>query len=187
MPIRGTTMRFAIALAFTMLATLAWPCSKPETGTIETLMEQATWTVRTGNLDTAEVLALLPNRSRMAKVAIALPAIGRGDEAFRCLTWNVELITPPSIGVRTNSDGNTGDEGGEGQEGGETSYTGLASTETAEFDLELPALRGGAPVRDWRAWLRVKVHFPSDGADVFLSKTGGSDVWLYPVTVQMAY
>ena len=177
-------MRFTIVFAFAMLATAAWPCSKPDGLTLLALMHP-TWTVRTGSTSLAveppeDGVDAMPtpmsSPSRAAKVAIAMPAIGRGDEAFRCLTWDVELILPPGIGVKTDDDGNPG----------ATTYTGLESTATAEFDLTLPALPQNE-VRDWQAWLRVKVRFPSDDAGVFLSYTNlpGGDQFMYPVTVQM--
>ena len=179
-------MRLAIVFALAMLATAAWPCSKPDGYTLLALMQYPTWTVSTGNTSSVEAPpedgadatpTPMPSPSRTAKVAIAMPAIGRGDEAFRCLTWDVELILPPGIGVKTDDDGNPG----------ATMYTGLESTATAEFDLALPSPRQNE-VLDWQAWLRVKVRFPSDDAGVFLSylDTPGGDEWLYPVTVQMA-
>lgn len=177
-------MRFAIVFALAMLATMAWPCSKPDGFTLLALMQYPTWTVRTGSTISAEAppedgVDATPTSSpgRAAKVAIAMPAIGRGDEAFRCLTWDVELILPPGIEVRTDDDGNPG----------VTVRMGLESTATTEFDLALPALPQNE-VRDWQAWLRVKVRFPSDDAGVFLPNVSfpGTYAWMYPVTVQMA-
>ena len=179
-------MRLAIVFAFAMLATAAWPCSKPDGYTLLALMQYPTWTVRTGSKSSAEdppedgVDAMptpMSSLSRAAKVAIAMPAIGRGDEAFRCLTWDVELILPPGIGVKTDDGGNPG----------ATTYTGLESAAMAEFDLALPVPRENE-ILDWQAWLRVKVRFPSDDVGVFLSYVDlpGGDEWLYPVTVQMA-
>ena len=179
-------MRLAIVFAFAMLATTAWPCSKPDGYTLLALMQYPTWTVRTGNTSSVEAPpedgadatpTPMSSPSRTAKVAIAMPAIGRGNEAFRCLTWDVELILPPGIEVKTNDDGNPG----------ATIHTALESTATAEFDLTLPALPRNE-VRDWQAWLRVKVRFPSDDAGVFLPNVSfpGAYAWMYPVTVQMA-
>lgn len=164
-------MKLTIVLAVVTLATSAWPCSKPDNLTLISLFNQATWTVRTGSASSAE--GPLSSSSRMAKVMIAMSAISR-EEEFQCLTWDVELFLPPSIRVRSDGDGNPG----------ATTYTGLASTASAEFDLELPALRQNE-VRDWQAWLRVKVRFPSDPADVFLSY-GAGDTFAYPVTVHVA-
>ena len=157
-------MKLAIAFAALLLATSALPCSRPATGTLADLMQQATWTERTGS----------NFRARAAVVRIALPAIGSGIEAFRCLTWEVSIVLPSDIGLKADGDGNAG----------ATSLTGLASSATAEFDLALPAYQSNS-VRDWRAWLRVKAHYPGDDADVYLSRPDGGHVWLYPVTIQL--
>lgn len=159
-------MRLAIAFTAALLATSAWPCSKPDVGVLADLMAQAT---RTEYLH-------ITSSDYQADIVIAMPAIGSGIEAFRCLTWNVELILPPGVSVKADAEGNAG----------ATSYVGLASNATATFNLATPQQWTWSADRHLRGWLRVKVHYPFDDADMFLSRADGSDVWLYPVSIHLS-
>lgn len=160
-------MKMLAALAVAALASDALACSKPATATLAGLMREASYTRVVGGRGGA----IRPT----VVVKIRLPGIGDTLEAWKCLTWNVRIALPPGASMAAGDDG----------EAEPSEQTGLASDATATFNVRIPDRPHGSDKTQLRAWLVVKVRFPSDDADVFLvnNDDGGSHVWRYPVDI----
>ena len=93
--------------------------------------------------------------------------------AWNCHTWSVEIVLPAAANMKAE---------GEGETVPPTGYAALAAGATAEFAIRVVAAAHNGEIRKERGWLRVKVRNPDASPGVYLARTDGSPVSLYPVT-----